>query len=64
MVPVYSSWQSLTNKSYQVQYQSALTTNAWTALGSPTPGNGTTNCIWDTVPPGEPQRFYRVIAVP
>lgn len=53
-------WDSLTNRQYQVQYRSALTTNQWANLGNPVAGSGSTNCITDTVR-GEPQRFYRVV---
>ncbi len=56
-------WDSLTNRSYQVQYRSSFTTNQWANLGSPVAGNGGTNCITDTVR-GEPRRFYRVIETP
>ena len=57
-------WTSESNKQYQVQYQSALTTNAWLNLGSPLPGTGTNNCVNDPIAPGTPQRFYRVLALP
>ena len=55
-------WDSVTNKQYQVQYRSALTTNAWVDLGVPFPGNGTTNCINESVT--DPRRFYRVCLLP
>jgi Protein of unknown function (DUF642) len=57
-------WETVTNKVYQVQYQSQLTTTNWINLGSAMLGNGTTECIRDSSPYGEPQRFYRVIAFP
>ncbi len=57
-------WDTLTNMTYQVQYRSALTTNAWMDLGTPVPGDGSTNCVTDPVPAGQPRRFYRVITVP
>ena len=57
-------WTSVTNQQYQVQYHSALTTNAWLDLGSPIPGTGTNNCINDPIPAGQPQRFYRILALP
>lgn len=56
-------WDSLTNRLYQVQYRSSLTTNQWVNLGNPVAGNGGTNCITDPVR-GEPQRFYRVVEMP
>lgn len=55
-------WESLPNRSYQVQYRSELTTNMWTDFGAVVQGNGTTNCVSDTV--GDPTRFYRVVTVP
>lgn len=55
-------WNSETNKQYQVQYRSTLTTNAWVDLGEPIPGNGTTNCITESIT--DPRRFYRVCVLP
>jgi hypothetical protein len=57
-------WNSRSNRSYQVQFRSAATTNLWTNLGVPVPGNGSTNCVLDAVPPGQPQRFYRISELP
>jgi hypothetical protein len=56
-------WNSRTNLMYQVQYRSELTTNVWMDLGAPIAGNGTTNCITDSVR-GQARRFYRVVTVP
>ena len=56
-------WNAASNRIYQVQYQSALNTNAWTNLGSPVAGNGSTNCVPDKLMPGQPQRFYRVVPI-
>lgn len=57
-------WPSMSNTLYQVQYRSDLTTNIWTDLGTPVQGNGLTNCIYDAVLPGQPQRFYRFVTSP
>ena len=57
-------WDSRTNWTYQVQYCSELTTNSWADLGAPIDGSGTRNCIYDAMIPGQPQKFYRVIASP
>lgn len=57
-------WETVTNKGYQVQYRSELTTNAWASLGAVRQGTGTGDCIRDSSPLGEPQRFYRVITDP
>ena len=55
-------WNSLTNKNYQVQYRSDLATATWTNLGPQVPGNGSTNCVIDSLSAW--QRFYRVFTVP
>jgi hypothetical protein len=57
-------WTSMTNRFYQVQYRSELTTNIWTDLGSPVAGSGSSNCILDAVVPGQPRRFYQVVLLP
>jgi hypothetical protein len=57
-------WNALINRTYQVQYRSTLTANAWTDLGSPLAGNGSIKCITDKLLPGQPQRFYRVLTLP
>jgi len=55
-------WSSRSNKTYQVQYRSTLTTNTWLNFGSPIPGNGSTQCITDEIV--GPQKFYRAIMLP
>jgi hypothetical protein len=57
-------WNTVSNRAYQVQYRSTLTTNLWTNLGSPRLGDGSTNCVTDNAPLGEPRRFYRVMTKP
>jgi len=57
-------WNTASNRTYQVQYRSALDANVWINLGSPLPGNGSTNCITDKVALGQPKRFYRVLTWP
>lgn len=52
-------WNSTTTNNYQVQYRSELTTNEWVSLGGPVMGNGTTNCVTDSVT--DPKRFYQVL---
>ncbi len=56
-------WNSLANKVYQVEYCSDLTTNMWTALGSPVAGTGVIMCVTDSTRPGS-QKFYRVRELP
>jgi hypothetical protein len=57
-------WNCATNRTYQVQYRSALTTQDWLNAGKPVPGNGATNCITDRVAPGQPERWYRIVTLP
>ncbi len=57
-------WNSASNRTYQVQYRSATTTDTWVNLGAPVVGNGSTNCLSDPVPPAPSQRFYRVVLLP
>lgn len=56
-------WTASTGRWYQVQYKSELTTNRWMNFGPPVAG-GNTNCITDSVDAGQPQKFYRVEALP
>lgn len=54
-------WDTILNKTYQLQYRSDLTANIWTDLGAPVSGTGSRVCVQDPVPVGQPQRFYRVV---
>jgi hypothetical protein len=55
-------WAGQTNRQYQVQYSSDLTTNTWVNFGSPVQGSGT-NCVTDSIR-GTEKRFYRVVDAP
>lgn len=57
-------WGSRSNRAYQVQFRSALTSTSWTNLGSPVQGTGTNNCVTDSITPSRSQRFYRVQEMP
>lgn len=57
------SWQSQKNRQYQVQQTSASDSTAWTNLGAPVPGTGSTISMFDSVLDG-PHRLYRVILLP
>jgi hypothetical protein len=57
-------WTTRTNRVYQLQYSSELTTNLWTNLSSPLTGDGSSICVPEPIVPGEPQRFYRVVLLP
>lgn len=50
--------------SYQIQYQSARTTNLWTNPGAAIPGTGSTAHAKDRVPAEEPRRVYRITVSP
>jgi len=56
-------WNSISNKTYQVQYRSDLTTNMWTNLGAPVLSTGPATCVTDSVR-GQERRFYRVFELP
>jgi len=57
-------WKAASNRVYQVQYRSSLTTNIWSNLGPPITGGGATACITNKVLAGESQRFFRVVPLP
>ncbi len=58
------SWFGSSGTNYQAQYRSSLTTNIWTNLGATLVGADAVITLTDSVPVGEPQRFYRVIISP
>ena len=57
------SWNSVSNRVYQVQYASEVTTNMWTDLGAPRPSTGTRMSIFEPAQL-QPRRFYRVLLLP
>jgi hypothetical protein len=57
-------WDTASDQFYQVQYNSDLTTNTWTDLGTPIEGDGSTRCIQDRLADGSEKRIYRVILAP
>ncbi len=56
-------WPSFSNCVYQVQWRNSLNTNVWNDLGSPVPGNGSTNCVFDAIN-DQQSIFYRVVPLP
>jgi hypothetical protein len=58
-------WTSYSNYLYNVQYRSDLTTNVWVDL-FPTNilATGSETCVFDDIPRGRPQRYYRVVELP
>ena len=56
------TWDSQTNRLYQVQWNSMLDTN-WHNMGVPVPGTDGTGAFCDTTS-GHEKRFYRVVVLP
>jgi len=54
------SWNTVTGRSYRVQWKQDMTDTNWTDLTDLT---ATNNPISFTESPAQPQRFYRVILV-
>lgn len=52
-------WNTETNKSYQLEYQSPQTTNAWLPIGAAVFGSGSRTCIVDSIR-GQSGKFYRI----
>ena len=57
-------WDSTPTDIYQVQYRSTLTTNQWVNLDGAIAGDGSRQCITDSVSPVDLQRFYRLVITP
>jgi hypothetical protein len=57
-------WDAQSNRIYQVQYRSELTTNQWVSLGAPVRATTARECVQDKVPMNQPRRMYRVLPVP
>ena len=58
------SWNSCSNHHYNVQYRSDLTTNTWVDLFTNVLATNTETSVYDDIPRGRPQRFYRVQELP
>ena len=55
-------FDTVSNAWHQLQFRSALTANEWMPLRTNFfQGDGATFCTRDPVPPGQPQRFYRLV---
>ena len=55
-------WDAEPNVTYKVEYRSLLTTNAWLPFDTNCfMGDGSVKCVYDTVLPDDPQKFYRVV---
>jgi hypothetical protein len=58
------SWFGTTNENYQVQYRTSLGSGAWMNLGSAVSGQGAAVAVALPAAPGDPARFYRLMATP
>ena len=56
------TWNTISGKTYQVQYKASLSDAAWTNLGSPIAATGDSISISDPVAQNT-QRFYRIVQV-
>ena len=54
------TWSTEAGGTYQLQYNSDLSSSSWTNMGSPFTANGPTFSATDSVVNG-PQRFYRLV---
>jgi len=57
-------WSSVIGKTYRVQYKNHLTDTGWNDLAGIVTATGTNAVKVDVTSAGEPQRFYRVEALP
>lgn len=57
-------WNSYSNTLYNVQYRSDLITNNWEDLFTNILATNNETCVFDDLPCGRPQRYYRVIVQP
>jgi len=56
-------WSAIAGRNYQVQYRTNLATGGWTGLDGGFTAGGTNGAV--VIPLGaEPQRYYRVVALP
>lgn len=55
-------WETAPNRYYQLQWSSVLSSNQWVPLFPAwTTGDGAGHCEIDTIAPGSPQKFYRLL---
>jgi len=56
-------WESVSNATYRVEWQSDTTQSTWTPLVDCIRSSGARTCIQDPTTPGAARRFYRVIRI-
>jgi hypothetical protein len=54
-------WQSISNATYRVEWQSEVSGGIWTPLADCVRSTDVTTCIQDALTPGTPRKFYRVV---
>lgn len=57
-------WNALSNRVYQVQYQTEDLGGAWINLGPPMAGTNGVQTVVDRVRAEDARRFYRVLTLP
>ena len=57
------TWSAVATQGYQVQYKGSLAQTSWASLGGPLTATGGTLQFTD-IAPSDPQRWYRVLALP
>jgi hypothetical protein len=55
-------WNSFSNATYRVDYQSSLNTNVWAVLYQCVASTGTQTCVFDPAQFSQPSRFYRIVS--
>jgi len=60
---VMTCWPTEPNSVYQVEYQSASTTNMWVPLYTNILGSGAQMCVTNKVVRGTPTRTYRLVCL-
>src|SRR5206468_9928039 len=60
---LHFAWNSVSGRSYQMQYKTNLAGATWSNLGSPIVAGGSTTTATDSTSPDK-QRFYRVALLP
>jgi hypothetical protein len=56
-------WESVSGRTYQVQFKELLGNGGWTDLGLPMVAETSSLVFSDSMPAGAASRFYRIVAV-
>lgn len=58
------TWQSSLGTDYRLQVRTSLTAGSWSNTGPLLPGTGANMTTTSTVPAGQPETYYRIVASP